>query len=353
MNIYTVENFEPNYKNLENAARNMTSDRMPLYEHLVNDPFMVSVLNKPVGELMSGDDADLNEAMTRFHGYYKLLGFDTTSHESCMSTVLPGNGALGAHKPGSIHCMDDFKKYPWDDVKPLYFQRFDRSIKAMGNTLPEGMKAIGGVGNGVFECVQDVVGYTNLCYIKYDDPELYAMLFERMGQLMYDIWDEFLKRYDDYFCAYRFGDDLGYKSGTLLPPQDVIEHIVPVYKKVIGKIHESGKPFLLHSCGNILEVMDEIIDAGVDAKHSNEDVIAPFSQWVDDYGDRIGNFGGIDCDVLVRESEDTVRKISREIISYSVGHGGFAFGTGNSVPEYIPVDNYLAMNEAARMMRGE
>jgi uroporphyrinogen decarboxylase len=41
--------------------------------------------------------------------------------------------------------------------------------------------------------------------------------------------------------------------------------------------------------------MDDIIEvAKIDAKHSNEDDIAPFSEWVDRYGDRIGNFGGVE-----------------------------------------------------------
>ncbi|MDR1030283.1 MAG: hypothetical protein LBL76_05370 [Treponema sp.] len=47
-----------------------------------------------------------------------------------------------------------------------------------------------------------------------------------------------------------------------------------------------GKPFLLHSCGCIFKVMDDLIAARIDAKHSNEDAIAP-------YGRRIGNFGGL------------------------------------------------------------
>ena len=45
--------------------------------------------------------------------------------------------------------------------------------------------------------------------------------------------------------------------------------------------------------------MDEIISvAGINAKHSNEDQIAPYSVWTETYGDRIGNFGGLDTDAL-------------------------------------------------------
>ena len=52
-------------------------------------------------------------------------------------------------------------------------------------------------------------------------------------------------------------------------------------KRVIGLVHLADKKFLLHSCGNIFTVMEEILACGIDAKHSNEDQIAPFDKWID------------------------------------------------------------------------
>ncbi|GAH43897.1 unnamed protein product, partial [marine sediment metagenome] len=63
-------------------------------------------------------------------------------------------------------------------------------------------------------------------------------------------------------------------------PGDIKSMIIPQYKKIVDLVHSYGKPFLLHSCGNIFSVMEDIISiAGIDAKHSNEDEIAPFSMW--------------------------------------------------------------------------
>jgi uroporphyrinogen decarboxylase len=87
--------------------------------------------------------------------------------------------------------MADFNSYPWDDIPRLYFERFGPHIDALARTLPPGMKAVGGVGNGVFEAVQDLVGYLDLCLIRYDDPELYAALFRRMGEISPQIWQRF------------------------------------------------------------------------------------------------------------------------------------------------------------------
>ena len=63
--------------------------------------------------------------------------------------------------------------------------------------MPEGMKAVGGVGNGVFEIVQDLTGYQNLCYISADDEELYSQLFQKAGQISRFIWTRFLDEFKD------------------------------------------------------------------------------------------------------------------------------------------------------------
>lgn len=154
------------------------------------------------------------------------------------------------------------------------------------------MKALGGVGNGVFEISEDLVGFEYLAYMQADDPDLHRDVYRKIGNLMVEIWTEFLDRYADVFAVCRFGDDLGFKTSTLTSPNTIRQHIIPQYKRVITRIKAAGKPFLLHSCGNIFAIMEELIAIGIDAKHSNEDVIAPFDEWIRLYGDRIGLMGG-------------------------------------------------------------
>ena len=99
--------------------------------------------------------------------------------------------------------------------------------------------------------------------------------------------------------------------------------------------------------------MDDILSTGIDAKHSNEDQIAPFPVWVERYGDRIGNFGGIDTDAVCRLTPCEMREYITDVVSRCKGHGGFAFGSGNSIPNYVPVENYLCMNTIICELRGE
>jgi uroporphyrinogen decarboxylase len=281
------------------------------------------------------------------------MGYDTISFEVCIGGALIDGGALGCHKKGVIQTRADFERYPFDEIPRLYRERFDDHFRALKEVLPPGMKAVGGVGNGVFELVQDLVGYMDLCFLSADDPELYADLFTRVGRMSLTIWEDFMKRHSDAYCVLRFGDDLGYKSNTLISAEDIRTHVIPAYKPIIDLVHRYQKPFLLHSCGNIFSVMEDLIGAGINAKHSNEDQIAPFPVWVEKYGDRIGNFGGIDTDAVCRLTKPEMKEYISEVVAKSKGHGGFAFGSGNSIPLYVPVSQYVTMNEVVREIRGE
>ena len=63
------------------------------------------------------------------------------------------------------------------------------------------------------------------------------------------LWSELLRRWGDLFAVCRMGDDLGFKTSMLIRPELASEHVVPQYRRVIGLVHQAGKPFLWHSCG--------------------------------------------------------------------------------------------------------
>ena len=65
----------------------------------------------------------------------------------------------------------------------------------------------------------------------------------------------------------------------MVSPDNLRRYIFPIYKKVAKLAHAAGKPFMLHSCGNLEQVMDDPIETcEVNEKHSNEDVISPFEE---------------------------------------------------------------------------
>ena len=349
-----MQRFEPDYRNILDAASNRKPRRLPLYEHGVDVSVMEQVLGIKFLDGLYGGYEEKKEFFRHYCDFFYQMGYDTVTFEQCIGPAMPGSGSLGGHVPGVIKNREDFEKYPWESIPDRYFALYAENFRALAEVIPAGMRAIGGVGNGIFECVQDVTGYMALCYIREDDPGLYAALFQRVGKVNLAIWKRFLKEFSDLFCVCRFGDDLGYKSSTLLPADDIRENIFPQYAPIVEEIHRAGKRFLLHSCGCIFDVMEELINVvKIDAKHSNEDQIAPFPVWVERYGDRIGNFGGIDTDAVCRLDRVQMKEYILDVIRQCEGHGGFAFGSGNSIPAYVPAENYVNMVEIVREYRGE
>ena len=346
--------FAPDYRNIERAARNIEAARLPLYEHSICNEVMEELLNVRFKELYAGDAADRKQYFATYCRFFREMGYDTVTFEQCIGAAMPGSGALGKHADPVIKTREDFEKYPWDEVPERFFALFADDFRLLREAMPAGMKAIGGPGNGIFECVQEVTGFMGLCYISADDPELYEALFQKVGETNLLIWKRFLREFGDIYCVCRFGDDLGHKTSTMLSANDIKRLILPQYKRIVDEVHAAGKPFLLHSCGCIFEVMEDLIGkVGIDAKHSNEDQIGRFPVWVERYGSRIGNFGGIDTDAVCRLPEDEMTVYIREVVEKCTGHGGFAFGSGNSIPDYVPSGNYLHMVNTIRELRGD
>ena len=344
--------FAPDYRHMLDVLRNVRPGRLPLYEHKISPEIMELVLGDRFAGLEHGDGADRRQFFRQYCHFYQEMTYDTVSWEVTISKSLPDHGAIYGSRPGPIQNRADFEAYPWDEVPERYWAAAGRKFAMMAECLPAGMMAVGGPGNGVLELSEDLVGYQYLAYLMVDDPDLFADIFRRIGDLMVNIWTTFLERYSSAYCICRFGDDLGFKTSTLLAPDTIRTHILPQYRRIIDLIHAAGKPFLWHSCGKIFPIMDDVIALGINAKHSNEDTIAPFDEWIRLYSDRIGLLGGIDVDILCQRSPadvfaDVVAKGQR----FRNKARGYGLGSGNSIPEYVPVEGYLAMIEAAQRLR--
>jgi len=334
------------------VLENRRPARLPLYEHAVGTGIMEKVLGIQFADLEKGGDSDLRKFFTLYCRFFEVMTYDTVSFEVGICPLLPGHGAILGGRPGPIQNRADFEKYPWAELSERYWEAADRQFRVLAEVMPVGMKAVGGVGYGVFEISEDLVGFQQLPYMMVDDPELFADLYRKIGDLLVEIWSTFLKRFASGYVVCRMGDDLGFKTATLVSPEIIRKHILPQYRRVIGLVHKAGLPFLWHSCGNVFSIMDDVIALGIDAKHSNEDVIAPFDRWIICYRDQIGLLGGIDVDLLCQTAPDEVyARVVEMGDRFRREANGYALGSGNSIPDYVPVEGYLAMVKAVQYIR--
>lgn len=343
--------FQPDYNNILDVMHNRKPKRLCLYEHLIDTSFISKLIGRDIAP-QSTKPVDLEAHYSEITAFWKEMTYDAISYEGWICDILPGHGAIKGGMAGPIQNRQDFEKYPFDEIPGIFWQTYSPHLEALKKVMPPGMKAYGGCGNGVFEISEDLVGYEYLSVMQYLDPLLFADIFKKIGDLFEDLWTEMIRRYSDIFVFFRMGDDLGFKTSTLLEPETIRSIIIPQYKRVIDLVHKNGKKFLLHSCGNIFSIMENLIDIGIDAKHSNEDQIAPFDRWIELYGDRIGLFGGIDVNTLCLNSyEEVYRKVIEDATRYRAKANGWALGSGNSIAYYLPEEGYMAMIDAAKEIR--
>ena len=201
---------------------------------------------------------------------------------------------------------------------------------------------------GVFENATWLMGLQPFSYALQDQPDLVEAICQRVGELAAAACAQVvaIDNVDMVFLS----DDLGFYSGTLVSPNVIRRYIFPHYKKFVDIAHKAGKLVVFHSCGNMYQLMDDLIDdIGVDAKHSFEDKIIPVEEVYRRWGDRVAVMGGVDMDLLGRGTEEEVRARTRQILEVCGVKGtGYCLGAGNTAANYVPRENYLAMLDEGR-----
>ena len=339
------------------------SERPPLVEYLVDDalrrPITENLLGRQWVDPVPGDRLSMEAYLDNFVAFWPALGYDFVRYEE--SLPFPEGEMVGAdctrhdgerhwrdmHR-GAIGSWADFERYPWPTVTAASLANYEY----LSQHLPEGVGLLVCHAGGIYEHLAAILSYEGLCFALYDAPDLVAAVAQRLGEIMLGFYRQLVEL--DRVIAIFPGDDMGFRSATLVPPDALRHYTLPWHKRYARLAHEHGLPYFLHSCGNLAEIMDDLInDVGIDAKHSFENAIMPVREFQAHYGSRIGVLGGVDVDILGRQSPDGVRAEVRNIIGACQPGGRFCIGSGNSIPSYVPVENYLAMIDEALAWGGE
>lgn len=334
------------------------ADPPPLVEYLVDEvlfrPIVTDLLGREWVDPWPGDRASQAAYWDNFIAFWYRLGYDFVRFEIGLGfptrQILgddPSRGPGGKRSwvdqhHGTIASWEDFERYPWPSVQGMDFFPFEY----LATHLPEGMGLMLSHGGGIYEHLSAIFSYEGLALAVYDAPDLVAAVAERVGSLMEEFYRTILQLPN--LIALFPGDDMGFRSGTLLKPDHLRRYALPYHRKFAALAHERGLPYFLHSCGNLEAILPDLIESvGIDGKHSFEDAILPVAQFQARYGDRIAVLGGVDVNVLASRSPEEVRRYVRGIIEACAPRGRFAIGSGNSIPSYIPLENYLTLLDEA------
>jgi uroporphyrinogen decarboxylase len=354
---------KPNASEFINTlAGKVRTHRVPLVEYNIDEsvmkPIVTDLLGRRWGPFPVGREGR-NAWLDMMVEFWYRMGYDFVRYED--SLPLPdrrnavADTAAGSTKQrewtdehhGTIETWEDFEKYPWPLVSEYDFSAYEY----LSSRVPEGMGLIFSHAGGVFEHLSWMMSLEGLSIALFEDPGLVKAVAERLGGLMVDFYRQVLDL--ENLVAIFPGDDMGYKTATLISPAHLREYILPWHRRFAAMAHERGVPYFLHSCGNVVPIMEDLIeDVGIDGKHSYEDAIIPVQDFQSRYGGRIAVLGGLDLNILSGKSVDDVRNRVRFLLETCGERGRYALGSGNSVPSYVPVENYLAMIEETHRFAG-
>jgi uroporphyrinogen decarboxylase len=352
---------DPNFDRLLTVLRREGEpDRVPFLELFADLQIMESVLDKRFPDAIPQRAGTVDREMEARYcdlliEFYHTLGYDYVRalargagfdydrlQTNDTAGLSKGKRQWARESDGVITSWEDYENYPWPETEDVDYWM----VEYLSAHLPEGMKLLGHAGT-ILEPVTWLMGYQSLALALYDQPDLVKTMFDRVGE-MYLARCETICQFDAIGGVW-ISDDSGHRNGTMISPDHMRQYVFPWWKRLAECIHSHGLPVLLHSCGNLSMVMDDIIDdVKIDAKHSFEDTFLPVTEAKKLYGHRLALLGGVDVDFLCRATTDQVRAYVRNVIDVCGPGGGYALGTGNSVANYIPVENYLAMLDEGR-----
>jgi len=244
---------------------------------------------------------------------------------------------------GPITSWDEYEAYPWPD--PNRFAT--RALEWYQKNLPEDMCILGGLYGHFAENIVQMMGYEKLCFSLYDQRDLVQAILDRTLAIDRQVVAHLLE-FERVRCVWG-SDDMGFRTGPLISPRDMRALVLPGHKALAEMTHAAGRLYLLHSCGNLAKIIDDLIgNVKIDAKHSYEDTIIDVRQAKKEWGHRVALLGGIDLDFLCRADVEAIRARVRDTLEICQPGGGYCLGTGNSVANYVPLEHYLVMLDEGR-----
>jgi uroporphyrinogen decarboxylase len=370
-------NPQPNVERLHIAlSRSSVPDRVPFMELFADNEVMAVVLGKRLNyfDEKLRSRRQWEKRMLALIEFHEMLGYDyvradTRDYETTVMQFKRDEELLAAGEVGTrayryktadkaaelnrgeriwaneatgiIGSWKDFESFPWEDPEKIV-EEGNAGLEWVCDHVPSGMGVVSGAG-AVLEPVMWMMGIRNFYVSLYKQPDLVEAMFKKAAEINIARF-KLATDTNRKIVAFWGSDDWGYKNGLMISPTMMRRWVFPVHKKMAEMAHSKGSLYVLHSCGNLRAVMDDIIDdVKVDAKHSFEDTYLPVTEAKKLYGRRIGLIGGIDMDMLSRHSPNEVKRYVSHVLEACKPEGGYCLGSGNTAANYVPLENYLTM----------
>ena len=342
-------NFTPNFDRLRTAILcEGEPDHVPFFDVTIWAGHKERLLGrKPIGV---ADEVEFAQRMgydfvtfnTGIHLSPQLLaamhGKKTVADAGMDDELVERNWAAGGSS--TIRDEADFEAFDWPDPDDF---SLDFLFEA-DQVLPPNMKVIVNMGK-VFNPVWWLTGFETFSMALYDNPALIARMFDKVGGIQVAILERVLEH--PSVGAQLHGDDIAFNTSLMVSPNMLRHYAFPWFKRMVDITHEQGVLALYHSDGKLDTVLEDIVSMGFDGLHPIDPGAMDIVETKKRIAGRMGIMGNIDLGYTLTlgtpaEVEAEVRERLRDIAP----GGGYCLGSANSVPDYVPFENYIAMRDA-------
>ena len=168
---------------------------------------------------------------------------------------------------------------------------------------------------------------------------------EEMLEISTEYWTSFCKAVVNEGVDFIFAaDDVAFKTGLFIPPQLFKTLWVSKMARIIEPALEKGIPVIFHSDGRIDDVVEDLIEMGIDCINPLDPYAIDYKEYKKKYGSRITLFGNIDVEFPL--SKGTVQDVERDVKEHmDVLKPGYRYvaATSHSLVDFIPHENFIAM----------
>ncbi len=205
------------------------------------------------------------------------------------------------------------------------------------------------IGFSLYERAWTLRGMENLLMDFVENPAFVHELFDRIADWNIAAAKKALE-YD--IDAVYFGDDWGQQHGLQMRPAQWREFILPRLKRMYGTVRAAGKFQFIHSCGDVDEVFDDLIDAGLSCFNPFQPEVMDTAELMYRYHGRLAFHGGLSTQRTLPygTTEDVIRETDRLL---ELGRdGGYIFSPAHAVEGDVPLENMLAFIERLKAQPG-
>jgi uroporphyrinogen decarboxylase len=182
------------------------------------------------------------------------------------------------------------------------------------------------------------------------NPAIFEAVLEKVFERVEEICLLYVDALGESLDIFYLGDDYASQKDLLFSPRLWRRFLKPRYAKLFEIGKRLGKPVWFHSCGNILPVLPDLIEIGVDVWETVQLHTLPISpqKLKQEYGKHITFFGGINTQRLPFATPEEVAEEVRRVTGILGEGGGYICGPDHHIKPDVPPENAVALFKAAR-----